>query len=192
MDIDFKESFEPSSREDWRQWLTEYHDQKQWVWLIFYKKHTGIRTLDYDDALEEAICFGWIDGLVRRVDGDRYTYRFTPRKKNSRWSPRNIAIAEEMIRTKKMAAAGKDAFEVRSEYEVQFNEMRASNAVELPEDILTQILSNPTAWHNFLNMSPSHRKNYILWITKAVQRSTRKKRIRETIDCLEQNLKPGM
>jgi len=91
---------------EWRAWLERNHDAEIAVWLVFHKKHTGKPTISYDDAVGEALCFGWIDSLVKRIDEDRFARKFTPRKVNSKWSELNKDLAERMIREGRMAESG--------------------------------------------------------------------------------------
>ncbi len=84
-----------SGRKEWRSWLIENHDKAEEVWLVYYKRHTGNPTITYADSVEEALCFGWIDGLKRSIDGEKYAHRFTPRKAGSKWSPLNIKLANK-------------------------------------------------------------------------------------------------
>lgn len=85
-----------ANREKWRAWLEKNHSVVNESWLVFYKKHTKKPTVSYRESVEEAICFGWIDGLKKRIDDEKYAYRFTPRRSRSKWSPKNIVIATEM------------------------------------------------------------------------------------------------
>ena len=85
------------NRKKWRTWLQKNHESKKDIWLIYYKKHTGQASVSYTDAVEEAICFGWIDGQIKKIDDDKYTQRFTPRKTNSLWSDINVERAKKMI-----------------------------------------------------------------------------------------------
>jgi uncharacterized protein YdeI (YjbR/CyaY-like superfamily) len=114
-----KPQFHASSREEWRSWLEKNHAGAKEVWLVYYKKHTGKPSIGYTDSLEEAICFGWIDGLKKSVDEERYAYRFSPRKPKSKWSPRNTKLAKKMIEEKKMTPAGLAAFKQRTGYDEQ-------------------------------------------------------------------------
>jgi uncharacterized protein YdeI (YjbR/CyaY-like superfamily) len=102
------ESLQVRSRMEWRRWLARHHREKKEIWLIFYKKSSSRQSITYDDAVEEAICFGWIDGQTRRIDAERYALRLTPRRKKSNWSQSNKARAVKMLRARKMTRAGKD------------------------------------------------------------------------------------
>ena len=94
------------NREDWRAWLEQNHATEKEVWLLYYKKHTGKPTIPYDDAVEEALCFGWIDSLVKRIDDEKYTQKFTPRKNRSVWSESNKKRAKRTIKLGRMTGAG--------------------------------------------------------------------------------------
>ncbi|MEM7393201.1 MAG: hypothetical protein AAF492_12720, partial [Verrucomicrobiota bacterium] len=100
------------TRKAWREWLRKHHRKESVVWFVFYKKHTGKPTVTYDEAVEEALCFGWIDSTKRRLDDERYVHQFTPRKKGSCWSKLNRDRAERMIKQRKMAKAGLEQIEL--------------------------------------------------------------------------------
>lgn len=182
----------PGSRADWRAWLQEHHASADEAWLVFYKKHTGKPSIAYRDSVEEAICFGWIDGLKRRIDEERYAYRFTPRKARSKWSPLNVSLAGKMIAEKKMTAAGLSAFERRASYDESFLEARQSDHLALPPDMESALRSNQAAWKNYNDLAPGYRKQYAGWLASAVKPETREKRLREALQLLEQNKKLGM
>jgi uncharacterized protein YdeI (YjbR/CyaY-like superfamily) len=92
---------------EWRRWLAQHHREKREIWLVLFKKTSSRRSITYDDAVEEAICYGWIDGQTRRVDADRYALRLTPRRKKGSWSRSNKARALKMLRARKMTRSGK-------------------------------------------------------------------------------------
>jgi uncharacterized protein YdeI (YjbR/CyaY-like superfamily) len=104
--MDFGETFYAGSRDAWRGWLADHHAQKQEVWLIFYKKASGKPSLSYDEAVEEAICFGWIDSQIKSMDRERFARRFTPRREASPWSSYNKERALKMLRQRRMTPAG--------------------------------------------------------------------------------------
>lgn len=95
-----------SNRNDWRAWLKENHDAKKEVWLIYYKKHTGKPSISYDDSVEEALCFGWVDSMIRKLDAEKFARKFTPRRDKSTWSEANRKRVEKMIREGKMTEVG--------------------------------------------------------------------------------------
>lgn len=110
MAVEITKTFTPKSRKEWREWLTKNHDKTTEIWLVYYKKHTGKPTIKYEEAVEEALCFGWIDGIEKRIDEERYAQRFTPRRKNSNWSESNIARYKKLVKQGLMTKAGKKAF----------------------------------------------------------------------------------
>ena len=181
-----------TTREEWRNWLQNHHSSHTEVWLLYYKKHTGLQSVSYRESVEEALCFGWIDGLKRRVDDQRYTHRFTPRKANSKWSPLNIQLAEKLITEGKMTGAGLSAFENRIAYDEEFLEKRKQSVVPVPEEFKEALKNSRKAQAYFQSMAPGYRKQYLGWITAAKRAETRSKRITEAIRMLEQNKKPGM
>ena len=185
-------TFEPKNRNEWRNWLEENHSERKEIWLVYYKKHTNQPTITYKESVEEAICFGWIDGIKKRIDSQKYTHRFTPRKKNSKWSPANIQIAERMIKAGMMTAVGLKAYENRQEYEIDFLKNRSSSGDSLTPEIEKILKTQEKAWNNFNNLSPSCRKQYVLWINSAKKEATKQKRLAEAIRLLEQNKKLGM
>ena len=181
-----------ADRQAWRTWLDNNRDTCAEVWLVFFKKHTGAPCVAYRDAVEEAICFGWIDGLKKRIDEDRYAYRFTPRKHNSKWSPLNVSLAEKLIAEGKMTTAGRAAFERRRHYDERFLQARQSAELTLPPEIEEALRSNETAWHNYRALAPGYHKQYAGWLTSAVKPETRARRLQEALRLLEQNRKLGM
>ena len=104
--MDVGETLDVATRDEWRRWLAERHRGEARIWLVFYRKVSGRPSLPYDDAVEEAICFGWIDGLIKKIDAEKYARLFTPRRKKSRWSEHNKRSALKMLREGRMTAAG--------------------------------------------------------------------------------------
>ena len=185
-------TFEAKNRIEWRNWLENNHSNVKEIWLIYYKKHTNKPTISYIESVEEAICFGWIDGIKKRIDNDKYAHRFTPRKKNSKWSPLNIEIAKKMIKAKKMSTIGLIAYKQRKEYDKDFLKIRSSISDNLTPEVERILKTNEIAWNNFKDLALSHRKQYVLWINSAKKDETKQKRLSEAIKLLEQNKKLGM
>lgn len=181
-----------ADRRAWRTWLQKNHDRRAAIWLVFYRKHTGRPGVAYREAVEEAICFGWIDGLKKRIDEDCYAYRFSPRKPRSKWSPLNIELAGRMIADGKMTAAGRAAFERREHYDEKILKILRSDEPDLPPEIERALRANETAWNNYLALAPSYRRHYAGWLSSAVKPETRARRLKEALRLLEQNRKPGM
>lgn len=177
---------------EWRQWLQANHENMSEVWLVYYKKHTGHPSVSYVESVEEAICFGWIDGKKKSLDNERYAHRFSPRRPKSKWTPLNIKRARVMIKNGLMQPAGLQSFEQRLEYQDEFLKLRSQHTLDLPADMQAQLREHDTAWENFTALAPGYKKQYIMWLTTAKRPQTRKKRLREAIQLLSENKKPGM
>ena len=181
------------NRFEWRKWLAKNHRKVKWIWLIYYKKHTGKPRVSYDDAVEEAICFGWIDSSIQRIDDERYRQKFTPRNRDSKWSAHNVRRAYKMISEGKMTKAGLVLFE---EWKAtgKSPELRKKIRQEPnpPHQMLQALKKSPKALENFNRLAPSHKRNYILWITDAKKEETKKRRIDKAVLMLEKNIKSFM
>ena len=182
------------TREQWREWLVQHHAAESVVWLVYYKKHTGRPSIPYNDAVEEALCFGWIDSLVKRIDADRYMQKYTPRKKKSTWSAANVKRVEKMIKQGKMTEKGLELYHYARDHDM-LPDPSAGQKPELPgiPDWFQEALEkNPDARDHFYRLAPSHKRNYIGWILDAKMAETRLRRLGEALDMLARGEKPGM
>ncbi len=136
-------------RKAWRSWLENNHASQDEVWLAYYKKHTGKASVTYMDSVKEALCFGWIDGLKKRIDDDRYAHRFTPRKANSKWSPQNIRLAEELIGAGEMTEAGLVAFDQRVPYDEELQKRLAAKGAPVDDGNGDGLKSQPKSLGKF-------------------------------------------
>ena len=174
-----------TDREEWRAWLAKHHASENEVWLIYYKKESGQPRIPYDHAVEEALCFGWIDSIVKTVDDEKFMQRFTPRRAGSQWSALNKRRVSDLIRNGRMTDAGLakiDATARRSKRRVN-----STDAVEIPRVIKQALMARTQAWKNFQSLTPSRQRAYVRLITDAKQEETRERRVREVIARLEQN-----
>ena len=178
-----------TNRDDFRKWLKKNHNIKKEIWLIYYKKHTGKSRISYDDAVEEAICFGWIDSIIKSIDDEKYMQKFTPRNKNSTWSDLNKERAKKMIRENKMTEAG---FIKLEGVDLDLREEKTTEELVTPDDLKKELKNKTNAWQNFSNMAPSYKRQYIGWLNSAKKDETRQKRIKEITEKLEKNEKLGM
>ena len=185
------ETLKVSTREAWRAWLARHHASATEVWLRYAKRHTGEPRVEYDAAVEEAICFGWIDGLVRSVDDRYYAQRFTPRRAGSRWSAINRRRYARLLREGRLSKAGL-AKAPPSEIDPPAAppEPRAEPVV-LPE-FRRALRSSPKAWRTFESLAPSYRRLYLGWIAAAKREATRTRRIAEAISLLAEGKKLGL
>jgi uncharacterized protein YdeI (YjbR/CyaY-like superfamily) len=188
----YMRTFEAKNRGEWRNWLENNKSSEEEIWLVYYKKHIGKPSISYLESVEEAICFGWIDGLKRRLDDERYAHRFTRRRKDSKWSTANIDIAKRMIKSGLMTSEGQTSFQHRKEYDKEFLKSRSGISIEVPSDLEKILRENGNAWDNFSKLAQSHRKQYILWVNSAKKDETRQRRLMESLKLLKQNEKLGM
>jgi uncharacterized protein YdeI (YjbR/CyaY-like superfamily) len=182
-------TFHPTTRADWRSWLAAHHDRETEIWLVYNKRHTGEPRVEYDDAVEEALCFGWIDSIVRTIDEDRYAQKFTPRKTKSKWSELNKERFARMVREGRMTPAGLAKSPPQEEGGATAK-LPAGDSV--PSYIEEALRSNGLAWTNFSNLAPSYRRLYVRWIEDVKKEETRRKRLAEAVGLLEQNKKLGL
>lgn len=181
-----------NSREQWRQWLAQHSDTEAGVWLIFYRKETGKPTIDYEAAVEEALCFGWIDGILRKLDDARYVRKFTPRRDKSGWSALNKERAERMIRQGKMTEAGLAKIKAAKKSGRWDEDPRPEIPFEVPPEFAKALAQSKKAKSNFETLAPSHRRHYIAWVAVAKKAETKKRRIAESIALLEKGEKLGL
>lgn len=153
-----------TERKAFRAWLKSNYKTEPDIWLIFYKKDSGKPRLPYNEAVEEALCFGWIDSILKKIDGEKFAQRFSPRKKNSVLSDLNKERIKRLIKQKKMTAAGLKAIEHA------FNNSDLNDNFRIPKDILNEIKSSDTVWKNFRAFPESYKRIRIGWIESARSR----------------------
>ena len=180
------------SREEWHDWLERNHDTADEAWLIYYKKGSGKERIPYMDAVEEALCYGWIDGKIKSINKDYYIQRFTKRRPGSRWSKYNIDRVQKMIKMGRMQTSGLSAFREVLEKPHLAYENRHDGDPEIPDDLMNGFRSNRIALNNFLGFPPSARRMYTEWLNSAKKPETRERRIAKIIDRSKKNEKPGM
>ena len=177
---------EVRTRRQWRAWLAKHHASSPGVWLVFHKDHTGVKSIPYEDAVREALCFGWIDSLVKRLDDDRYARKFTPRKPTSKWSDINRKRWAELEAAGLLTSAGLAAAPTNNTY--------APRPVipDLPAYIARALKANSKAWEFFQELAPTYRRHFVVWIHMAKRPETRERRIRESIRLLAAGKKLGL
>jgi uncharacterized protein YdeI (YjbR/CyaY-like superfamily) len=182
------------TREKWREWLKKYHQTETGIWLEYYKKHTGKPSIPYDDAVEEALCFGWIDSTIRRIDGERYMQKFTPRKMKSTWSMANVIRVEKLIKQGKMTAKGLELYQFAKEQNLLPDPSlkQKPRMPVIPSWFEEALDKNPAARDHFNKLAPSYRRQYLGWIMSAKQVETKLRRLGEAIDLLSKGEKLGM
>ncbi len=175
------------SCEAWRKWLAEHHDSVPEVWLVFYKRHKGRPTIDYEDAVDEALCFGWIDSLIRRLDDHRYARKFTPRTPDSRWSTINRRRYARLKAEGRLMPAG-----IARPPTSRSGDAPRLAATGTPRYIKAALAKHATARKYFESLAPSYRRLYILWIDSAKQEATKLKRLAKAIEMLAAGQKLGL
>lgn len=179
------------SREAWRDWLEVNYKSTSEVSLIYFKKGTGKPTITYDESVEEALCFGWIDGIRKSIDGQRYMIRFTPRKRNSMWSLVNKERVEKLQEEGRMTEAGMQVVEEAKKNGQWNSAYSMKNLQEIPEDLKSALIASPQAWENFQNFSNSVQFVFIRRVDKIKGPALRSQRIDKVVELCELNLKPN-
>ncbi|MCK4654569.1 MAG: YdeI/OmpD-associated family protein [Candidatus Cloacimonetes bacterium] len=181
-----------TTHQQWRKWLEENHATQNEIWLIYYKKHTGKPRISYENAVEEAICFGWIDSLIKKIDDEKYMQKYTPLNDNSVWSEINRKRAEKMMKERKMTPAGLKKIDTAKKNRKWKKAYSSTRKIEMLPELERALKTNETAWFNFNNFADSYKNMYIGWVSAAKREATRQRRIKEVVRRSEQNQKPGM
>jgi uncharacterized protein YdeI (YjbR/CyaY-like superfamily) len=179
------EELRTPTRAQWRAWLKKNHSRLQEVWLVYAKVHSGKRSVTYAEAVEEAICFGWIDTTVKTIDDDHYKQRFTPRTNEKNWSNLNLERFARMEAEGKMTEAGR----ARKPPDVKAPARRVQSDDPVPGFILEALQTQPAARTFFESLAPGYRRNYIRWITEAKREETRLKRLETALRMLGDGVK---
>ncbi len=169
-------SFTPSNLSDWRNWLAKNHNREQEIWLVYFKPASGRTNIDYESSVEEALCFGWIDSLIQKIDEEKYARKFNPRRLDSQWSEMNRRRVAKVIREGRMTEVGlaKVTFDVN---EVNTSKPKPKRPpVKMPKNMEQALKSKPKLWEAFQKVPPSLQRTYILWLSDAKKRETFEKR----------------
>jgi uncharacterized protein YdeI (YjbR/CyaY-like superfamily) len=180
---------EARDREVWRAWLRQHHGSAAGVWLVYHKKGSGVPSVTYAEAVEEALCFGWIDSKIHPVDSLRYRQVFTPRKPRSTWSKLNKRRVAVLIRSKRMTAAGMARINA-ARRDGSWKSIDDVENLRMPPGLTRALAANEQARRYFADFSDSARKLIIRWITSAKRPETRSRRIQETVRLASLNKKP--
>jgi uncharacterized protein YdeI (YjbR/CyaY-like superfamily) len=168
--------------EQWRDWLDNHHASEPEVWLIFHKRHTGIASVAYKDALDEALCVGWVDSLVKRLDDQRYALKFTPRRADSRWSTANRKRYAELKASGRLKRAGIERPPTNRGYGPR--PARLALPSKLPRYIQAELKKHRVALRHFEALPASQRRRYFAWIESAKREETKRRRLKEAIRLL--------
>lgn len=181
-----------TNRADWRAWLEKHHAVEKEVWLLHYRKKAAKQSLPYEDAVEEALCFGWIDGLLRSIDGEKYALRYSPRKSKSIWAENNKRRVEKLIREGRMTTAGLEKI-AQAKAGGEWDAATAREDVNvIPPDLERELRKHKAAWASFKKWPASRKKMHLYWLTSAKRVETRQKRIQAIIEMAMANEKRGI
>ena len=177
-----------ADRDEWRAWLAEHHAAEKGVWLVIDKKASTEPSVTYDEAVEEALCFGWIDSRTRGLDDFRYLQTFTPRKPGSIWAATNKVRVERLIAEGRMTPAGLALIEA-AKADGSWDALNHIDALEFPDDLLGALAANPEAQRYFDAFPDSAKRAALFWVTSAKRPETRAKRIAETVELASRNVR---
>jgi uncharacterized protein YdeI (YjbR/CyaY-like superfamily) len=175
-------------RDEWRTWLQANHDSSPGVWLVLFKKGSGRPSVSYDEAVDECLCFGWIDSKVNRIDEHRYKQLITPRKPKSGWSKVNKTKIDRLIKEGRMNAAGLVKIEA-AKADGSWNALDAVESMTMPDDLKVALEANAEASKHFAAFSASTRRHILAWVASAKRPETRQKRIAQTVELAAKNVK---
>ena len=170
----------------WRQWLAKHHVSSPGVWLVRHKQHTGVASMSYEDLVCEALCFGWVDSLVKRLDDDRFAIKVTPRKPTSKWSDINRKRWNDLKAAGLLAKPGLAAAPTTNRYAAH------APIPKLPAYVAKAFKTHPAAWQHFQALAPTYQRDFVVWIHTAKRPETRERRIRESIAVLAAGKKLGL
>ena len=173
-------TIQPHDRDEWREWLKSHHDRTEGVWVVYTKRSTGRQVLTYEQAVEEALSFGWIDGKVHAIDDTKYSQMFTPRKKGSPWARSNKERVRRLIDQGRMAPSGLAKVE-EAKRDGSWIVLDRIDEISVPEELKAALDANRRAREGFDSFTPSQRKQFLWWLHGAKRVGTRSSRIEEII-----------
>ncbi|MGE5680987.1 MAG: YdeI/OmpD-associated family protein [Bacillota bacterium] len=181
-----------TTAKEWRDWLKKNHLKENVIWLVFYKQSANKPILPLEDAVGEALCYGWIDSIIKKLDEERYARKFTPRTNTNNWSEVNKARVRKLIKEGRMTEFGlsKVTFPLEDSSENKTPPQK-KKVLDIPPLVKKTLRADALAWKNFSSLAPSYRRLYVLWITSAKKEETQAKRAAEALELLRQNKKLG-
>ncbi len=184
-----KDGVDVANRNEWRNWLSQNHNKKDYIWLTLKKRNSRNKGINLEEAVEEAICFGWIDGKLRKLDDTKFLLRFSPRKANSVWSKINKERAEKLVEAGKMSPEGLATIK-QAKISGAWDCAYASKTTDpVPADLAEALMKNEPAWSNFQKLANSYRNMYIGWIVGAKTKENRTRRIERVTELAGLNKK---
>ncbi len=187
-----EEEIRLETREEWSTWLEENHASSNGVWMLFYKKHTGRPRVPYDDAVIEAIRYGWIDGKVMTVDEDSYKQRFSPRRKRSNWSAINRERAERIIEEGSMTPSGSEKIDEARQNGMWERALWDRRMPPMPAELAEALGSDPDVARSFDSLAEGYRREFVRYVAEAKRSETRVRRSGRVVDMVRNGERPGM
>jgi uncharacterized protein YdeI (YjbR/CyaY-like superfamily) len=186
-------SIGPLNVAEWHAWLENNHDKEKEVWLVYFKPRSGQKGIDYESSVEEALCFGWIDSIIQKIDDEKYARKFNPRRQGSYWSSNNKKRMEKLIAEGRMTPAGLANFdpEARESSDEAAQKIRRGET-PIPDEIKLRVMANTPAWEFFQKLAPSRRRQAVSWVMSAKKEETRQRRLEELIYTLESGKELGL
>jgi uncharacterized protein YdeI (YjbR/CyaY-like superfamily) len=186
-----------NNRESFHNWLQKNHDKCSGIWMLFYKKQCNTECIKYTEALEEAICFGWIDSIVKKIDNNQYARKFTPRTNSTKWSEVNKKKVTALIKAGRMTEMGLNKIDIyvktgRVDWENKEINEEKTKETKLTDFIIREFAENEPALTNFNNLAQTYKGHYLHWITSAKREETTHKRLKESVELLKENKKLGL
>ena len=180
------------TRDKWRSWLKRNHSKEKEAWLIFYKKHASQGKMSYLEALDDALCYGWIDGRLKRIDDDKHMIRFSPRREASVWSDHNVTRVRKLVAEGKMTPAGLVKIDNKTLNRTTFDNDRTRPRFRISPEMKKRLMIDEKAWKNYCNLAPSAKEQYAYWLSSAKKVETKQKRLKKAVALLKRNKKLGM
>ncbi len=179
--LDDAERLDFTTAEAWRRWLVENHRRKEGAWLVQYKPRTGKPAIPYEEAICEALCFGWVDSTYRRLDDERGMLWWSPRRKGSMWARSNRERVARLVAEGRMTDAGRSAIEA-AKADGSWSVLESVEALTVPDDLAAAFAARPGSMERWEAFSPSAKRPYLLWIVTAKRPDTRARRVAETAE----------
>ncbi len=179
--------------EQWESWLEQNHDTETELWLVYFKKHTDVPGISYEESVQSALCWGWIDGLVKKLDDDRYARKFTPRKENSVWSESNKKRVATLLNEGRIKPMGLKKIEA-AQQNGNWNKVISPPEIDLspPNELKEELAKHPKAEAYFNSLNKRHQKEYIVWIKMAKRPETKERRVKQSIQLLLEKKNLGL
>lgn len=182
--MELTQTFHAPDRAAWRAWLAERHASEKEVWLVYFRAESGQPSISYEDSVEEALCFGWIDSLIQNIDEQRHARKFTPRRPGSAWSDSNKRRVAKVIAEGRMTPAGL----AKIDYPLYAPPPPAAKKeLVVPDWLAAGLQASPQAWANFEALPLTQRRRYVMWLSDAKREETRRQRLQKAIRMLERS-----